>query len=251
MGFRGRASAFVAASCAIVLAACGAVDGTPRFTGPVVDAAGVLSGDLEGSLGAELEQFRVEQGPQIAVLTVESTNGSSIEDYAIDVAREWGVGDRVRDDGVLLVIVMGSRELRIEVGSGVEDELTDVESGRIIDMVIVPKLRDDDLDGAVRDGVEALRTELSGGSYAIPDEESPGGEAEGSLAGSAAAVAVFVLFALMVVAFMVFLARRPGRGTGGSRGSWSSSTHSSSSSDDGFSGGSGGGFSGGGASGKW
>lgn len=223
----------------------------PEFTSPVVDDAGVLSDGLVKSVGEELEAFRVEHGPQIAVLVVDSTEGAAIEDYSIDVAREWGIGDRTRDDGVLLLLVMGSRELRIEVGSGVEDVLTDVESGRIIDQVLVPKLRDDDPDAAVRNGVDALTAELSGGDYAYPDEVAAATDGGGSTGGTAVAIAVFVVFALLVVAFMVLISRRNGGGSGGSRRSTSRSTHSSSDSDGGFSGGGGGGFSGGGASGKW
>ncbi|MFN9958755.1 MAG: TPM domain-containing protein, partial [bacterium] len=96
---------------------------------------------VERNLNAKLEQFRTAVGPQIAVLVVGSTGNQTIEDYGIDVAREWGIGDEQRDDGVLLLIAIDDRKLRIETGSGIEGDLTDVEAGRIIDSVVVPELR--------------------------------------------------------------------------------------------------------------
>ncbi|MBU6202046.1 MAG: TPM domain-containing protein [Acidobacteria bacterium] len=225
---------------------CTASDALPAFDAPVVDAAGALSNSAKTELGAELEAFRTETGPQIAVLTVESTGGASIEDYAIDVARAWGVGDRERDDGVLLLLVTGDRELRIEVGSGVEGDLTDLESGRIIDLAMVPLLQAGDTDGAVRAGVAALMLELSGGTYEPPSM------AVGSATGASTGGLVFAILvaAFIVMAFIVVSTLGRRRGWVVSSGSSSGSSVGSRTSG-GFSGGGGGGFSGGGASGKW
>jgi uncharacterized protein len=229
------------------VSSCASPESLPAFVAPVVDSAGVLSDQTKADLDAELEVFRAQTGPQVAVLTVDSTGGASIEDYSIDVAREWGVGDRARDDGVLLVLVTGDRELRIEVGSGVEGDLTDLEAGRIIDLAMVPRLQAGDTDGAVRAGVDALLLELSGGTY-----EPPSAYGASTTGASMGALVFFVLVALLIVmAFIVVSVVGRRRGWVVSSGSSSSGSSAGSSSIGGFSGGGGGGFSGGGASGKW
>lgn len=231
----------------VVVSSCATSEALPVFDAPVVDSAGVLSEAVEADLNVELEAFRADAGPQIAVLTVESTSGAAIEDYSIDVARAWGLGDRVRDDGVLLVIVTGDRELRIEVGSGVEGDLTDLEAGRIIDLAVVPLLQASDMDGAVREGVAAIMVELSGGSYQPPSIDA------GPIAGASSGAVVFALLvaAFIVIVFLVVSIVGRRRGWVVSSGTSSSGSSTRTGSGGGFSGGGGGGFSGGGASGKW
>jgi uncharacterized protein len=253
---RTAASALVVLAT-LMFAACGAGGGAPSFSAPVVDDANVVSRQVEDQLNAILEDFRIKVGPQIAVLTVESTGNKSLEDYGIDIAREWGIGDSQRDDGVLLLIVMNDRVLRIETGSGIEGDLTDVEAGRIIDSVVVPELRNNNPDGAVIAGVDALMTELSGETYAYPEES--GATSGDTVAGATEVGPGQVIFAFVILAFFVIgilatvvRGRRRGLGaldilsilfiftraaSGGGGG--------------GFSGGGGGGFSGGGASGSW
>lgn len=243
-GRKGRLIAL--AVLALAFTSCGGSDAVPAFDAPVVDAAGVLSPSVEADIDAALEDFRVANGPQIAVLTVDSTGGAALEDYSIDVARAWGVGDRTRDDGVLFLIVTGDRELRIEVGSGVEGDLTDLEAGRIIDGAVVPLLQAGDVDGAVRAGVAALMLELTGGTY-----EPPTMAVAPAVDASSGAIAfALIVAALIVLAFIVVSTVGRRRGWVVSTGSSSRSSVGSGSSSS-FSGGGGGGFSGGGASGKW
>jgi len=241
------------------VSSCGGTGGaTPKFTAPVVDSAGVVDDAVETSLNATLESFRANVGPQIAVLVINSTGNKSLEDYSIDIAREWGIGDKQRDDGVLLLIAIDDRVLRIETGSGIEGDLTDVEAGRIIDSVIVPELKNDNPTAAVVAGVEALTTELSGQTFDYPDESS--GVSDTSTSSTEATIGS-VIFGLVILAFfgigilgtiirgrrrglgaldilsLIYVFTRSSGGFGGGRG--------------GFGGGGGGGFSGGGASGSW
>lgn len=257
-----RRSAFGAAAIVVglgcVAAACGPSGGLPKFTTPVVDDAGVIDDAVERNLNAKLEQFRTAVGPQVAVLVVGSTGNQTIEDYGIDVAREWGIGDEQRDDGVLLLIAIDDRKLRIETGSGIEGDLTDVEAGRIIDSVVVPELRNDNPTAAVVAGAEALTTELSGQAYDFPDGQpatsTTAATQEVGLAGAIFGFFVILMFGLGVVGMMV-RGRRRGLGaldvlsllyifTSSSRGGFGGG-------GGGFGGGGGGGFSGGGASGSW
>lgn len=246
-------------SLGFTAAACGAGDGLPQFTAPVVDDAGVIDDAAESSLNTKLEQFRTTVGPQIAVLVVGSTGDKSIEDYGIDTAREWGVGDKQRDDGVLLLIAIDDRKLRIETGSGIEGDLTDVEAGRIIDSVVVPELRNDNPTAAVVAGVDALTTELSGQAYDFPDQTptpdtSTGTTGEVGLAGAIFGFFVILMFGLGIVGAMV-RGRRRGLGALDVLSILYVFTHSSRGGGGfgggGFGGGGGGGFSGGGASGSW
>ena len=241
------------------LVACGGGSGLPRFSAPVVDDADVIDNAVEKSLDSRLEQFRATVGPQIAVLVVNSTGNKTIEDYGIDIARDWGIGDAQRDDGVLLLIAIDDRKLRIETGSGIEGDLTDVEAGRIIDSVVVPELRNDNPTAAVVAGVDALTTELSGQSYDYPVDEPVAGTGtaatgEVGIAGALFGFFVILMFGLGVIGTMV-RGRRRGLGaldvlsllyifTNSSRGGFGGR-------GGGFGGGGGGGFSGGGASGSW
>ena len=246
-------------SSVFLLGACAGA-AIPSFKAPVVDEAGVVSAATEAAVSAELRNFRTAVGPQIAILVVGSTGNKSIEDYGIDVAREWAVGDKERDDGVLVVIAMEDRKLRIEVGSGIEGDLTDLEAARVLDYVIAPQLRKNNPDAAVQEGALALMTELSGESFVVPEEQPTASQttATGPSAGEALfAMFGFLVFVAVMIGSFIHSKRRGtawagwfllgmllsgGRSHGGGRGGFSGG---------GFSGGGGGGFSGGGASGSW
>ena len=250
----------VAALCATTFTLCAtgqlvfAATDIPKFSAPVVDKANILSANVESALNQSLESFRRASGPQVAVLTVSSTGNQSIEDFSVDVARKWELGDKTRDDGVLLVIAFDDRKLRVETGSGIEGELTDVEAGRIIDGIIAPQLKAGNPDAAVLNGVSALISELAAApgetvtidAAATRDAQSTGGNIFFTIIS-------FIFFLIAIVMFVIrgrqrgfgnvasnilFVAVTAMRsGGGGGRG--------------GFSGGGGGGFSGGGASGSW
>ena len=128
----------------------------PEFTAPVVDSIGRVSAEVETQINSELTSFQQSGGPQIAVAVVDTTGNATLENYSIDLARSWGIGDKEKDNGVLVLIALEDRTLRIEVGSGVEGELTDVTAGQIVDSVMLPRLRANDVDGAVRDGARAV-----------------------------------------------------------------------------------------------
>ena len=244
-------SAAFLSSCGFV--APGGESAFPDFTAPVVDAADALSATTETDVSAQLTQFREAGGPQIAVAVVNSTGNRSIEDYSIDLARRWGVGDAQRDDGVVVVIALDDRELRIEVGSGVEGDLTDVTASRIVDQVMVPLLRADAVDDAVRQGTAAVmavwRGEAVPGQPVAPDESTPGDT------WSVTDVFFFSLFLLLAIGLPIIL-RLAGVGRGGGFGSvviipGGFGGGSRGGGFGGFGGGGGGGFSGGGASGSW
>ena len=231
----------------------------PRGTGWVNDTANVLPEAERRALEAQLAAFERKNGHEIALLTVPTTSGQPIENFALEVARAWKLGKPGKNDGALLVVAVQDRKLRIEVGRGLEGELTDLYSGRIIREVIVPRLTQGDMPGGIRAGVEAMIAVAGGaGAEVLPRANKP------DILGDVLPVILFILF--VVIATIVrgirggFGGRRRryrgglfpfpmifgGPGGGGSGG------FSGSGGGGGFSGfGGGGGFSGGGASGGW
>jgi len=226
----------------------------PKFSSPVVDSANVLSANAESLLNRTLENFRQTSGPQIAMLIVDSTGSQSIEDFAIDVGRSWGIGDKTRDDGVLLVIAFDDRRLRIEVGSGAEGELTDVEAGRIIDKIIAPQLRAGDPDAAVTAGATALMQELSAEAGTTVIAEVGQSNSATGTGGNIFFTIITLLFFLLGMVMFVIRGRQRGFGNVAGNALFILATVMRSGGGGGgggFSGGGGGGFSGGGASGSW
>lgn len=132
----------------------------PQPTGYLVDAANAVPDSDQQALEAELSAYAERSSHQLAVAVVRTTGGKSIEDYANDLFGRWGIGDAKRDDGVLLVVATSDRTLRIEVGRGLEGQLTDVQSADIIRNDMVPALRSGDVTGAVRAGERKVRAAL-------------------------------------------------------------------------------------------
>ncbi len=255
--------ALVAVGVALAFFAAGpglAAQAFPEFTAPVVDAAGVVPDQIESQVSAALEDYRRRSGNQVAVAVVRTTGRRSLEDYTIDLARDWGVGEKGNDNGVLLLIATEDRKLRIEVGRGLEGTLTDLQSGRIIRQRLVPRLREGDFGGAVTQGTAAIRQELGDtevGPLPPVAEEDPGSEGGGS--------AWSLLLLLPVVGLALLGSGRRRRRFGGGFGApifwgggWGGGGfgggHYGSfggGGGGGFGGGGGGGFGGGGASGGW
>ena len=129
----------------------------PRANGPVNDFANIIEPSWERRIAQSIKRFESETGHEIAVLTVkELPKRSSIETFAIEVARTWGVGKAQRDNGVLLVVAFNNRQMRIEVGYGLEGSLTDASADAIIRRVLVPAFRKDTFGQGIDDGVKAI-----------------------------------------------------------------------------------------------
>ncbi|MEX2394861.1 MAG: TPM domain-containing protein, partial [Actinomycetota bacterium] len=134
----------------------------PEFTNYVVDVADVVADADEQQLDAALGIYERESGNQIAVAVIETLADNNIEDYSNDLFEAWGIGDATKDNGVLLLIAMEERQMRIEVGFGLEGDLTDLESGRIIRDVIAPLMREGDVGVAVTSGASAIAQAIGG-----------------------------------------------------------------------------------------
>ena len=128
----------------------------PAAKGYVQDRAGLLQAATVRQLEQFLSDLDRKDSTQIAILTIPSLAGESLEGYALRVAETWGIGRKGHDNGALLLIARDERQVRIEVGYGLEDRLTDLLAGRIIDQEITPRFRSGDFDGGVLAGVQAM-----------------------------------------------------------------------------------------------
>ncbi len=136
---------------ALVLAAWATTFAAPPApTGLVTDAANVLDDAAEQAVLATLRDAEERTGAQIAVATVPSLEGSSIEDYAERLFRTWGIGQKGKDNGVLILVAPSDRQVRIEVGYGLEPVLPDGLAGAIIRESALPSFRSGDFPGGIR-----------------------------------------------------------------------------------------------------
>jgi uncharacterized protein len=145
----------------VLLMGCSQADPEPTFPyfskegGRVRDMAGILSPSTEAALTAQLDHAEAQWGPQMVVVTVDSLHGMAIEDFSLEYARAWGIGDAKRHDGLQLLIAPNERKLRIEVGKGLERSFTDLYCKQVIDRM-TPYFRSGDFEGGITEGVNEL-----------------------------------------------------------------------------------------------
>jgi uncharacterized protein len=127
----------------------------------VVDEAGILDANTRAVLDRKLADLDARTTDQLVVATVKSLQSLTIEDYGIQLARRWALGQKGRNNGVLLLVAPSERKVRIEVGYGLEGELTDAVTKYIIDNSILPRFRANDMPDGIRRGVDELVQALS------------------------------------------------------------------------------------------
>ena len=174
---RSRPLALVCVAALGIAAATAPQAQVPALTGRVVDLADILSPATEATLTERLAAHEDSTTNQIAVLTIPSLGGAVLEEYATEVFRAWGLGTEEANNGVLLLVARDDREIRIEVGYGLEGSVTDARAGRIIRNEMTPRFRDGDFDGGVLAAVDALTAAAEGQPEpAAPARGSGGGE---------------------------------------------------------------------------
>ena len=128
----------------------------PALSGRVVDEANILSAAAEQRLTGMLAAHEQATGEQVVVVTLPSLQGFPIEDFGYRLGRAWGIGEKGKNTGALLIIVPKERQVRIEVGYGLEGRLTDAISRAIIERDLLPAFRQGDFDRGVIAGTAAL-----------------------------------------------------------------------------------------------
>jgi uncharacterized protein len=122
----------------------------PALTSPVIDQAGFLSENERADLSALAYEIHTHQGPQITVLTVPDLQEYTIEDFSIRVGEKWQLGSKDKDNGLLIIIAKAERKMRIEVGNGIEGEITDFEANQYIREVLTPKFQQGEFHSGLR-----------------------------------------------------------------------------------------------------
>ena len=136
----------------------------------VHDEAKVLSQQTADKLETNLRAYKDSTSNEIAILIVNSLDGEPIENYSLRVAEKWQLGDKEKDNGVLLMISIADRKARIEVGYGLEGVLTDALCNRIIRNELAPNFRKDDYEAGVTAAIDAIVKGI-GGEYTAEDQE--------------------------------------------------------------------------------
>ncbi len=247
----------------VALATPGFAQTFPPLTGRVVDNAHLLSSSQAIDLNSKLEALEAGTGRQLVVATVPSLEGRPIEDYGYRLGRTWAIGQKGKDDGVILLVAPNERRVRIEAGYGARVFVTDAVSGMIVRDVITPRFKAGDMGGGIVAGADQLiqfmslpAAEMQKRAAQIGASEQQRQRAQGS---NGAPGFIPILFWIIIILFVIMPRfRRRGRGRrfgggpvilwgpgfGGGGGGWSGGGFGGG----GFGGGGGGGFSGGGGS---
>jgi uncharacterized protein len=242
----------------------------PPLSGRIVDEVGLLSADDKHALEDELKALEEKSTDQLVVYIARSLGGYPIEDFGYRLGRFWQIGQKDKNNGVILIVAPNERKVRIEVGRGLEPQLTDLMSKLIIENAVLPAFRRNDFAGGIKAGVRDIRDVLLGDAEAVKQRARSG--AKRSPGTDSGQISLVILGFFIVMAFILVWAQsrqaasptalaraRRQRGArtvpasapwwssggwgGGSGGGWDSG-------GGGFSGG-GGDFGGGGSSGSW
>jgi uncharacterized protein len=213
----------------------------PELSGRVIDNASILSLSERQELQDLLKKHEQTTTNQIVIVTLPSLGDKSIEETALELGRMWGIGTKKNNNGIMFIIAPNDRQIRIEVGYGLEAILTDAQSKIIIERSILPYFRRGEYYQGIAEGTKAIISKLQADELPQPEQEQEQAEDENYIA-----LFIFILFVFIIISFLGRGRRRgpPPPFYSGRDGDFPSSGSG------GFSGG-GGSFGGGGASGKW
>ncbi|WP_028943396.1 TPM domain-containing protein [Pseudomonas vranovensis] len=224
----------------------------PALTGRVVDNAGLLDAGSRSQLERMLTAHEQATTEQVVVVTVDDLQGLPIEDFGYQLGRHWGIGQKGKDNGALLIVAPKARKLRIEVGYGLEERLTDAQASVIINGIITPAFRRGEFSLGIVQGTAAILQVLGGNPLAEPSRAQGGGGGEEAPGWS---IGLFIMLIVIVFALQSMGLGGSGRGGrggmgGGFGGGFGGLGGGRGGGGGGFGGG-GGGFGGGGSSGGW
>ncbi len=151
------AAAWLAAALLLLCAgAAVAAANFPALTGRVVDSAQIIDSRARPDIEQKLQDLESRSGIQLVVATVKSLEGQDVESYANPLFRTWQLGEKAKNNGVLLLVAPNERKVRIEVGYGLEGTLTDALSNVIITNALVPRFKTGDFTGGIERGVDDI-----------------------------------------------------------------------------------------------
>ena len=225
----------------------------PELSGRVVDQAGIIPAQTKSDIEAKLKALEDKTTDQFVVVTLTSLRGTDIADYGVQLGRAWGIGQKGKDNGLLLIVAPNEHKVRFEVGYGLESTMTDATAAVIINNAILPRFRANDMAGGIVRGVDDAIQVLSGDA---PEIQKLADKQPTAVDSWLTGLVPILMIGVFLIIFVNVVRHAGGRGgpwmpggggwsSGSSGGSWSGG-----SSGGGFSGG-GGSFGGGGASGSW
>ena len=223
---RRKAAVILAGAALAVLAAVEISLGATfpaKAPGMVTDAAGIIAPDQEAAIEQAVRDYERKTSIEIAVVTVRSLEGLAPEDYAQELGTKWGVGKRGRDNGVLLLLAVAERKIRIHTGYGIEPDLTDAAAGRIIKEKMAPLLKkgSEDWGAGLAVGVQGIIAGLGEKPYGARLEErsKPKQASDAQPASDVGSALVVLLVVLGVVVIAIIIAVAAGSSSSSSRSS--------------------------------
>jgi uncharacterized protein len=222
----------------------------------VNDQANLLTASERSALEGKLAAYEQKTGQQFALLTVSTLDGQPIEDFGIKVADKWKLGDKKRDDGLILIVVPQDRKMRIEVGYGLEGDVPDAIAARVIREVLTPAFRQGQFAAGIDNAFSVLMQAASGEAPPQAVEQQPQRRERRKGAWSVLSPLILPLVLFLIFSSFFGGGRRRRRtmfggpfiGGGWGGGGWGGGGGGG---GGGWGGGGGGGFGGGGASGNW
>lgn len=169
----------------------------------VTDTANFLSADTARSLDARLAAYERTTGHQLLVYIGKTTGDAPLDDWAVRAFKAWQVGRKGLDDGLVLFLMADDRKLRIEVGYGLEAQVTDARASRIINEIMVPRIQAGNRDEAVTAGVDAIVQVASG--QGLPDAARP----ERTPEEAPLTIWHWIFYGILGVAFVILLITNP------------------------------------------
>lgn len=230
------------------LSALAADKDLPVASGYLNDTVTVINNQDQNSINNFARELEVKTTAQLAVVTVDTTQPETVEQYSVRLFKKWGIGQKGKDNGVLFLIASRDHALRIEVGYGLEGVLTDALCSAIIQQIVIPQFKQGQISKGILDGTKAIVGLIAKDSgVTITGEETV---VYNQLHQDSSAIWVIILIFIIIFVFYTSSFTRPGVGWYGSYGG-GGGFGGSSGGGGGFGGFGGGGSGGGGSSGKW
>ncbi len=238
----------------------------PPLTGRIVDDAHLLTPADKGAIEADLKALEAKSSDQLVVYTAPSLQGYPIEDFGYQLGRAWGIGQKGTNNGVILIVAPNERKVRIEVGRGLEPQLTDLLTSLIVHNRILPEFRRGSFPAGIKAGVHDIKDVLLGDAEAVKERASKRPVSARKDSGWEQAIPLIFIVGIFIFVFWAqtwqsrqpLSGGRPGRpGYGppvffpGGWGGGGGGGHGGGGGDGGGFSGGGGDFGGGGASGDW
>ena len=236
----------------------------PPLTGRIVDEAQLITPADKAAIEEDLKGLDQKSSDQLVVFTTKSLQGYPIEDFGYQLGRAWGIGQKGTNNGVVLIVAPTEHKVRIEVGRGLEPQLTDLLSTLIIQNTMLPAFRRGDFSGGIKAGIHDIRDVLLGDAEAV--KERAAARPRSARKGQSSGELIPLLFVIGIFLFVIWVQSRAQQPLVGGRyrrsgyggpiffpGGWSGGGGrggGGGGDGGGFSGG-GGDFGGGGASGSW